>query len=160
MSTFTLVHVVISLIGILSGFVIVFGLIAGKRLDNWTAVFLSSTILTSVTGYFFPVHKLTPGHIIGAISLVLLAVCVYARYARALAGGWRLTYVVTAVFAFYLNFFVLIVQMFMKVPALHGLAPTQTEGPFKLAQLFALVLFLLFGIAASRKFHPELAPST
>ncbi len=155
MTTLTFVHVVISLIGIFSGFVVVFGLLAGKRLDGWTALFLATTVATSVTGFFFPFHGVTPGGVIGVISLIVLAVAIFARYTRHLAGGWRRTYVITAVLAQYLNFFVLIVQSFEKVPALKAMAPTQSAGPFKVAQLVALVVFLALGIAAAVKFRDE-----
>src|SRR6202165_1546173 len=116
MSTFTLVHVVLSLIGIFSGFVAWFGLLAAKRLDGWTAVFLITTVLTSVTGFGFPFKGVTPAINFGVISLVVLAIAIAARYARHLAGGWRKTYVVTAALALYLNVFVLVVQSFEKVP--------------------------------------------
>jgi len=112
MTTFTFVHGVLSLVGIFSGFVVLSGLIAGKRLDGWTAVFLATTVATSVTGFGFPIHGFTPGIGIGIISLLVLAVAIFARYARRLTGIWCRVYVVTAVIALYLNFFVLIVQLF------------------------------------------------
>jgi hypothetical protein len=155
LTIFTLFHVLISLIGIASGFVVVFGLIAGKQINGWTPLFLWTTVLTSATGYLFPVHKLLPSHIVGAISLLLLGAALYALYSRRLAGGWRRTYAITSVLALYLNFFVLVVQMFLKVPALHALAPTQTEPAFKLTQLVVLVLFLSFTVLAAIKFRPE-----
>ncbi len=155
LTIFTLFHVLISLIGIASGFVVVFGLIAGKQVNGWTPLFLWTTVLTSATGYLFPVHKLLPSHIVGAISLVLLGVALYALYSRRLAGGWRRTYAITSVLALYLNFFVLVVQLFLKVPALHALAPTQTEPAFKLTQLVVLVLFLSFTVLAAIKFRQE-----
>jgi hypothetical protein len=151
--TFVFVHVVISLIGIFTGFIVVFGMLAAKRLDGWTAIFLFFTVLTSVTGFFLPAHKLLPSHVIGIISMIMLAIAILARYARHLAGGWRRAYVATAVIAQYLNVFVLIVQLFRKVPALEILAPTQTEPPFKLAQLAALILFLVLGIFATLRFR-------
>jgi hypothetical protein len=155
MTTLTFVHVVISLIGIFSGFVVVFGLLAAKRLDGWTALFLATTVATSVTGFFFPFQGVTPGHILGILSLVVLALAIFARYGRQLEGGWRRTYVITAVMAQYLNFFALIVQSFQKVPALKAMAPTQSEGPFKAVQLGALAVFLMLGIAAAIKFRDE-----
>ena len=155
LSAFTLFHVILSLIGIFSGFIVVWGLINSRRLNGWTSVFLWSTVLTSVTGYFFPFHKLLPSHILGALSLIALAVAIYARYPRNLAGGWRRTYVVSAVLALYFNFFVLIVQLFEKVPALHELAPTQSETPFKVAQLVALLVFLALGYLSAKNFHAE-----
>src|SRR6202158_1109799 len=111
MTTFTFVHVVISLVGILAGLVVLFGLIAGKRLDGWTSLFLVTTVATSVTGYMFPFHKLLPSHVVGAISLVVLAIAIYARYSRHLAGGWRRTYVISSAIALYLNVFVFVVQL-------------------------------------------------
>jgi len=155
LSAFTLFHVILSLVGIFSGFIVVYGLINSRRLNGWTSIFVWSTVLTSVTGYFFPFHQLLPSHILGAISLVVLAICVYARYTRNLAGGWRKTYAVTAVLALYLNFFVLIVQLFAKVPALHALAPTQSEAPFKIAQLAALILFVLIGYVSAKNFRAD-----
>jgi len=126
MTTFTFVHVVLSLVGIFSGFVVVFGLIAAKRLDIWTAVFLASTVATSVTGFLFPFEHFLPSHGVGILSLVVLAVAILARYAFHLAGAWRRIYAVSAVIALYLNVFVLIVQLFQKVPALETMAPTQS----------------------------------
>jgi len=155
LSAFTLFHVILSLIGIFSGFVVVWGLINSRNLEGWTSVFLWSTILTSVTGYFFPFHKLLPSHILGALSLITLAVTVYARYVRHLVGGWRRAYVVTAVLALYFNCFVLIVQLFAKIPALHELAPTQSETPFKAAQLVALLVFLVLGYLSAKNFRAE-----
>ena len=126
LSAFTLFHVILSLVGIGSGFVVTYGLLESKRLDRWTAVFLSTTALTSVTGFLFPVRHFMPSHGVGIVSLIVLAIALLARYRYGLAGGWRRTYAITAVIAQYLNFFVLIVQLFLKVPALHALAPTQT----------------------------------
>lgn len=152
---YTLIHVVISLVAIFSGFVVLFGLLASKRLDGWTKLFLTTTVLTSVTGFFFPIHHLTPAHTLGIISLLVLAVAIYARYTFHLAGIWRKTYVVTAMIALYLNVFVLVVQLFEKVPTLHALAPTQSEAPFKLTQLVVLVLFVVLTIAAATRFRKE-----
>src|SRR5580704_5582188 len=148
LTAYTLFHVAISLLAILSGFVVVFGMISGKDLKARNTFFLVTTALTSVTGFFFPVHHFMPSHGVGIISLVVLAVAIYARYAGKLAGGWRVTYVVTAIIAFYLNFFVLVIQSFLKIPALKSLAPTQTEPPFKITQLVVLVVFILFGVLA------------
>jgi hypothetical protein len=155
MTTFTFVHVVISLAGILSGLVVLFGLIAGKRLDGWTALFLITTVATSVTGFMFPFHKLLPSHVVGAISLVVLAIAILARYSRHLAGGWRRTYVISAVIALYLNVFVLIVQLFEKVPALNAMAPTQSELPFKITQVVVMALFVVLGIFAAKGFREQ-----
>lgn len=155
MTTLTFVHVVLSLMGVFSGLIVVFGLLTAKRLDGWTVVFLTTTVATSVTGFLFPFHKFLPSHAVGIVSLVVLTLAIWARYGRHLTGGWRRTYAITAVLALYLNVFVLVVQLFLKVPALNALAPTQTEPPFKLAQLVLLVLFVLVGILAARRFRNE-----
>ena len=152
---YTLLHVIISLIGIFSGLVVLFGLLGGKRLDGWTKWFLITTVLTSVTGFFFPFHGFTAAIGVGIISLLVLAVAIYARYPRQLAGHWRWIYVVTAVIALYFNVFVAVVQAFEKVPALKVMAPTQTEPPFKLTQLVVLALFVVLGIVAAIRFRPE-----
>ena len=156
MSTFTLIHVAISLVGILTGFVVAFGMLASKLCPGWTTVFLWTTLATSVTGFFFPFHGFTPAIGVGIVSLLILAPVFHARYVRKLAGAWRWVYVVGAMLALYLNFFVLIVQSFLKIPALHTLAPTQQEPPFGLAQGAALLFFIVLGIVATRKFHPAL----
>lgn len=158
MTTYTIVHVVLSLIGIISGLVVAAGLLSSKRLDGWTILFLTTTLLTSLTGFGFSVERLLPSHVVGAISIVVLAVALYARYARLMAGGWRATYVVTAIAALYLNVFVLVVQLFVRVPALNALAPTQSEPPFAIAQLLVLVGFVALGIAAVRRFRHALGP--
>jgi hypothetical protein len=153
MSTFTIVHVVLSLVGIVSGLVVVAGLIAARRLDGWTMLFLVSTVATSVTGFGFPVDHVLPSHVVGVISLVVLAVAILARYVQHLAGGWRTTYVIGTVVALYLNVFVLIVQAFRRVAALTAMAPTQSEPPFLVAQLVVMALFVVLGIAAVRGFR-------
>jgi hypothetical protein len=154
MTILTFVHVVLSLIGIGSGFVVVYGLLTAKPLDGWTLVFLVTTVATSVTGFiFFPFEQFLPSHALGIISLVVLALAIVARYARHLAGPWRKTFVISAVVALYLNFFVLIVQSFMKLPALKDMAPTQSEPPFVIAQGVALLLFVVLGIFATIKFR-------
>ena len=150
---FTLIHVVISVLGIIAGLVVVGGLMAGARMDGWTVFFLATTILTSVTGFGFPFTKVLPPHAVGAISLVVLAVCLAARYLKRLEGGWRTTYVVTAVAALYLNVFVLVVQLFAKTPPLAQLAPTQQEAPFAVTQALVLALFVWMGWAAVRGFR-------
>ena len=133
MTTFTVLHVVISLVGIFSGLIVLFGLLSRKRLDRWTAIFL-----------------------VGAISLVALALAIVARYRRQLAGGWRRTYVIGAVIALYLNVFVLVVQLFEKVPVLKALAPTQSEAPFVVTQLVIMAIFAGLGIAAAKRFRDQL----
>jgi hypothetical protein len=148
MAAYTLIHVVISLIGIGTGFVVLAGLLAGRRLDRWTAAFLTTTVATSVTGFGFPVDHFMPSHAVGIISLVLLAIAIVARYRRQLMGVWRPAYVVSAMLAQYLNFFVLIIQLFQKVPALHALAPTQSEAPFAITQIVALAVFVVLIVVA------------
>ncbi len=154
-ATYTLLHVLIGLIGIGSGLIVMFGLLTGKRLDGLTAVFLATTVLTSVTGFGFPFDHLLPSHKVGIISLVILAVAIPARYVFHLNGAWRSIYVVGATTALYLNVFVLTVQAFLKVPALKALAPTQKEPPFLVAQLVVLVLFVGLAILAAMRFHTE-----
>ncbi len=151
LATYTIVHVVISLVGIVSGLIVLAGLLTGKRLNAQTALFLATTVATSVTGYGFPFEHVLPSHIVGAISLVVLALAIYARYSRHLAGAWRATYVICAVLALYLNVFVLVVQLFRRVPALHALAPTQSKPPFGVVQLVVLVLFITLGTLAVRR---------
>lgn len=153
LSTFTLLHVIISLAGIGSGFIVLFGLLNSKRLDGWTAIFLTTTVLTSVTGFMFPFEHLLPAHILGGLSLIVLAIAVWARYGAHLVGAWRGTYVVTAAIALYLNCFVGVVQAFMKVPALHAMAPTQKEPPFAIAQLVLLAIFVWLTWRAAKRFH-------
>ena len=155
LSPFTKLHVVISLIGIVSGLVVMFGLLVGRRLYGWTALFLISILLTSMTGFFFPFHGVTPAIVVGIISLVLLAVAIVARYARHLAGAWRWIHVVTAMISLYLNVFVLIVQLFQKVPILKALAPTQSEPPFAVVQLVVLALFVVLTITAAIRSRGE-----
>jgi len=153
MGAFTIFHVLLSLVGIFAGFVVVFGLITARTLDGWTALFLGSTVLTSVTGFLFPFHGLLPSHAIGILSLVALALAIFARYQRRLEGGWRQSYVISSMIALYFNVFIFIVQLFLKVPALKAAAPTQTEAPFKIAQLTALVLFIVLTILATMRFR-------
>ena len=153
--TYTFLHVLISLVGIGSGLIVMYGFLTRKRLDGLTAVFLATTVLTSATGFGFPFEHLLPSHIVGVISLVALAVAIAARYAFHLAGIWRGIYVVGAAIALYLNVFVLVVQLFLKVPALKALAPTGKEPPFLVAQLTVMVIFIALTIVAARKFHIE-----
>ncbi len=155
LETYTFVHVVISLVGVFTGLIVLFGLLAGKRLDGWTKWFLIMTTATSVTGFFFPFHGFTPAIALGIMSLIVLAVAIFARYPRQLIGHWRWIYVVSAVIALYFNVFVAIVQAYEKIPALKVLAPTQTEPPFKLTQLVVLAIFVLLGIVATIAFRNE-----
>ena len=156
MTALILIHVAISLVGILSGLVMIFGLLTAKRLDRWTMVFLITTIATSVTGFLFPFRTL-PGTSVGIISILLLAIAIYARYARHLGGAWRWIFVVTVMASLYFNVFVLIAQLFLKVPALKALAPTQSDPPFVAAQLLNLILFLVLTILAMIRFRVPVA---
>ena len=153
-AAFTKLHVIISLIGIASGFVIVWGLWTARRFAGWTALFLTTTTLTSATGFMFPLKQVGPPHVVGAISLAVLAVALYALYERRLAGRWRWIYVVAAVAALYLNAFVGVVQAFQKIPFFNALAPTRTELPFAIAQLLTLGIFVFSGILGVRQFRP------
>ena len=153
--TYTLVHVLISLVGIGSGFIVLYGLLTGKRLDGWTALFLTTTVLTSVTGFGFPADHLLPAHKVGILSLVVLLFAILARYALHLAGAWGRIYVVCSGIALYLNVFVAVVQAFEKIPALKAMAPTQKEAPFLVAQLVVLVVFVGLTVVAAKRFHSE-----
>jgi hypothetical protein len=156
LSTFTAVHVIISLIAIVSGIIVMFGLLGSKRMPGMTAIFLLFTILTSATGFLFPVDKLLPSHMIGILSLVLLAIACIALYVMKLSGPWRWIYVVTAMTALYLNVFVLIIQAFLKVGPLHALAPSvpPSEPPFAVLQGIVLLFFVIVIIGAVRRFRP------
>jgi hypothetical protein len=154
-ATFTLIHVGLSLVGIVSGLVVIFGMLNGKRLDGWTALFLATTVATSATGFGFHVDHIMPSHIVAILSLVMLAIAIVARYALGLTGAWRWIYVVSAVIALYLNVFVLVVQSFEKVPAIKALAPTQKEPPFLVAQLIVMALFIGLGTVAAKRFRNE-----
>jgi hypothetical protein len=153
---FTLLHVLISLVGIVTGFIVIlFGFITGRRLPGWTVLFLTTTVLTSVTGFMFPPKPIGPPHIFGILSLAILTATLYALYGRRLAGKWRWIYVVGAMVAQYLNVFVAVVQAFNKIPALNALAPTQTNEPaFAAAQGVVLVLFVVLGFLSVKRFHP------
>jgi hypothetical protein len=154
--TYTILHVILSLIGIGSGFIVLFGLIKGKLLTPWNAVFLVTTILTSLTGFGFPNTKVTPGIILGILSMIVLAIALIALYVFHLKGAWRRTYAISAMIALYFNVFVLIAQTFEHVPAFHALAPTGTETPFKVAQTLLLLLFIVLITTAARKFSNRL----
>lgn len=157
LSAFTTLHVVLSLVGIATGLVFLAGALRSTHYAGWTALFLSTTILTSVTGFLFPFERVLPSHVFGVISLVLLAVAVVALYGYRLAGAWRWLYVVVAVVSLYLNVFVAVVQAFLKLPFLQPLAPTQSEPPFLIAQALVLVSFVALGTLAVRRFHPDQA---
>jgi len=155
LAAFTLLHVLISLIGIGSGLVVVYGLLTSRLFNRWTALFLISTVLTSVTGFGFPFEHLLPSHIIGVLSLLVLAIVIAARYSFHLKGEWRWVYSAGSVLALYLNVFVLVVQLFRRVPVLNGLAPTQSELPFFIAQTIVLCLFVVVAIVATRRFRND-----
>src|SRR6058998_1170498 len=148
LTTFTLIHVVVSLVGIIAG------LVGGKRLDRWAVVFLITTIATSATGFAFPFVAFLPSHAVGIVSLVVLPIVIVAHYVKHFAGAWRRTYVVGVVFATYLNVFVLVVQLFRRLPALVVAAPTQSEPPFAITQLLVLALFVWLAAAADKGFRP------
>jgi hypothetical protein len=149
---FTLFHTAISLVAILAGFVVVWGMIASRKLGVWIEVFLATTAATSITGFFFPFHGIKPAHILGILSLLVLIPTVLA-YRRQMAGRWRWIFVLGGVVTLYFNFFVLIVQAFQKVPVLKALAPTQSEPPFQVAQGLGLALFIGLGILSMKKFR-------
>jgi hypothetical protein len=151
-------HVVISLIEMVAGLIVLYGLINGRAFGAWTALFLATAILTSVTGFPLAPFGFDPPRAVGVLSLVLLVIAVSAYYVFRLAGAWRWIYLVTAIAALYLDVFVGVFQSFLKIPAVHALAPTQSEPPFFVAQAVVLVLFVLLGFFAVRKFHPAAAP--
>jgi len=157
LATFTVVHTVLSLIGIAAGLIVLLGMLGGRKLDSWTAIFLATTVLTSATGFLFPFNKLLPSHVVGIISLGVLAIALLALYGLHLAGAWRWIYVAAAVLALYLNVFVGVVQAFQKLAFLQPFAPTQTEAPFIVAQVLVLAIFAVLGVLAVRSFHPEAA---
>ena len=150
-------HTWLSLIGLATGCVVLAGLIQSKPLDGWTSAFLLTTVLTSATGFGFPVDQLLPSHVVGVISLVVLAGAILARYVFRLAGPWRWIYVVGAMAALYLNAFVAVVQAFRKIPALNALAPTESEPPFAIVQGIVLVAFVILTVWAVRAFRPVVA---
>ena len=157
LETFTILHVIISLIGIVSGLVVVYGMLSGHASAGITALFLASTVLTSATGFLFPADKLLPSHVVGIISLVVLAIALAALYAFRLAGAWRWIYVVSALLALYFNCFVGVAQSFQKVAFLHPLAPTGSEPPFLVAQLAVMAIFIAIGVLAVKRYHPAAA---
>jgi hypothetical protein len=157
LSAFTLLHVAVSLVGLGAGLAVVPGLLRGDRPGGLTALFLATTVLTSVTGFLFPFSGLLPSHVVGGLSLVVLAGAVVALYGFHLAGAWRWIYVVGALAGLYFNAFVAIAQAFQKIAPLQALAPTQSEGPFVGAQIALLVGFLVLGTLGIRRFRPAVA---
>lgn len=154
-AAFTLLHVLISLVGIGSGLVVMYGFFHANRLDRWTQLFLASTALTSITGFLFPNTHITPGIVVGFLSGVVLTIAAAARYPLRMRGVWRPVYVVSAAIALYFNVFVFVVQSFEKVPVLTALAPTQKEPPFAVAQLVVLVLSVVATVFAVKRFRPD-----
>lgn len=153
MVTFTLTHVILSLAGIVSGLVVAGGLAAGKLHERWAVVFVITTIATSATGFGFRFVSLLPSHVVGGISLVVAAMVIVAQYVKHFAGRWRPAYAVGVVLATYLNVFVLVAQLFRRVPALIAAAPTQSEPPFAITQLLVLAFFAWLGTAAVKGFR-------
>jgi hypothetical protein len=147
-------HVVISLIGLVAGFIVLIGLIASRRLTRWTPIFLWTTLATNLTGFLFPVHKLLPSHVVGILSVVTLGLAFLAQYRFQLSGIWQRVFVIASTVALYLNTFVAIVQCFKHIPAFQALAPTQSEPPFLVMQLIFLLLFIVLGVTATRRFRP------
>lgn len=153
-STYTTVHTLISLVMLVAGFIVLFGMLGSHRPGGWTALFLLTAVLTSATGFGFPFTTLLPSHYVAITALVVLAITIPALYLFHLHGAWRWIYVIGVVLALWFDVFVAIVQAFLKIPAVHALAPTQAEPPFAVAQGAALVILIILGIAAVRKFHP------
>jgi hypothetical protein len=160
LATFTMIHVIISLTAIVAGLVVLFGMLGSKRMPGPTAIFLMLTILTSVTGFMFPFNGVTPGILIGILSIVLLSIACFALYSMKLVGAWRWIYALTALVSLYLNIFELVIQSFLKVPALHSLAPSvpPAEPPFAVVQGVVLVLFVAVIIVVLRRYRPISAP--
>jgi hypothetical protein len=152
---FTVLHVVISMVAIFAGFIVIGAMFAGSNLGGWTALFLLTTILTSLTGFMFPFKTVTPAIVVGVIASLILVVALWALYGRGLAGRWRVVYVAAVIASLYLNVFVLVAQSFQKVSFLNPYAPTGSEPPFLIAQVTTLVAFVLLGAFASRRFHPN-----
>lgn len=156
-ATFTALHVLISLVGIGSGLVVMYGFLKSNRMDRWTLWFLATTALTSLTGFLFPNEHITPGIVVGILSMIVLAVAVAARHGFRMNGAWRPVYVISASIALYFNVFVFVVQSFEKVPPLRAIAPTQKEPPFGIAQLLVLILFVVATVFAVKNFRPDAA---
>lgn len=148
LAAFTLVHVVLSLIGIGTGFIAIFGLFSGRVLRGWTGLFLWTTVLTSVTGFLFPFHGVTPGIVLGVLSMIVLLPALFLVYGGSLSGGGRQVYIICAALAEYFNVFVLFAQLFAKVPALKAIAPTQSSPAFVTTQLVVLIVFIWLGVKA------------
>ena len=152
--TFVVIHTLISLAGIVTGLIVLAGMLKGQRLTPLTDIFLGFTLATSVTGFLFPFHGVTPAIVVGIISCAILAVACLSLYRLKLKGLARPAYVVTAIAALWFNCFVLVVQSFLKIPALHALAPKGNEPPFGIVQLLVLAGFVYAGFLAFKRFHP------
>jgi hypothetical protein len=157
LSNYTILHVVICFLGIATGLVVLFGMIADKRLNGWTFWFLFSTVLVNLTGFGFPFDRLLPSHFLGMLSLALLLIAIVARYSFGMSGAWRWIYVISAALALWTNLFALVAQSFGKIPALQPLAPTQSEPPFLIAEVVVLAIVVVLAAIALRKFHPRTA---
>jgi hypothetical protein len=155
MTPLVFIHALTSLVGIATGAVMLRSMWANQRADRWTGAFLATTILASASGFVLPAAKFMPSHAVGVLSLAILALACHARYGKRMAGAWRLAFVLSAVAALYFNAFVLVIQLFQKVPALHELAPQQREPPFAIAQAVVLVAFVAAGAFAARRFQPS-----
>jgi hypothetical protein len=153
LSLFTIFHVLVSVVGIGSGFIVAYGLLTSKDFEGWTKTYLVTTVATSATGFLFPYHGFKPSYVVGILSLIVLGLVIAARYRYGLEGGWRRTYVIGSVTALYFNVFVLVVQLFEKTPALKALAPTQTEPPFLVTQVCVLLVAVYVGVRATMNFH-------
>jgi hypothetical protein len=151
---FTYLHVFLSLVSIGAGIFIIYGLLTSRRLSILTSLFLVTTVATSLTGFLYPFNGVTPGIILGILSMIVLVLAIVALYVKKLAGPWRGTYVVSVMLAYYFNFFVLIAQSFDKVSALHAIAPSQKSPGFGITQLAVLLIFILLTSRAFKKFHP------
>ena len=154
LAQFTHLHVALSLMGILAGLIVLLGMLGSEQLNAITALFVLTTALTSLTGFLYPFHGITPGIVIGILSLIVLLAAILARYTFNYAGKWRWIYVVSTITALWFNVFIFIVQSFEKIPSLHAMAPTGTEAPFKITQIVVLLTFIVLGIRAVKKFHP------
>jgi hypothetical protein len=159
LTVLTLFHTAISLVGIATGFKVLLDMRNGLMSRSWTFIFLTTTVATSVTGFFFPFVRFLPAHGVGIVSLIVLSVTLFALYGRQLAGIWRATYAISALAALYLNVFVLVAQLFRRVPVLHALAPTETEPPFAVAQMVVLAAFVGISIAPVRRFIAAPSPA-
>ena len=155
LSPLVFIHTLVSLVAIVVGFVVLKGLFDNKRLDGWTRTFLATILFTNASGFILPATKILPSHIVGVVGLVVVLVAYYARYSGKMAGKWRAVYVGTAVASLYFDCFVLVAQLFAKVPALKAMAPTQSEPPFAIAEGIVLALFIWAGVVALRRFHPQ-----